>query len=814
MLHWLGQLRPHQSVQILKTTTLLSTSAIFLRFLCCSAVLSAIPAVAELPLSKEGRRLQAAHGHLFEALVPVGDAEFAGKAEGPRGRVLKRLTVARPGVTVDGTVELALPAGLAPVLQFFRYIELRGKDLGGIDGRLELLPAAAGAGMHRSGRGATFLRVQIPSIPTSSATEDAVFRIRIKGTGTVERIDILPFGGGLSERFDPLPYQNLGYDRPPRAEALALDLTRTLSHGGVTGVDRRQWFRIYAKPMSLPGVLAREVAGYGFSPGRQILKISPALEKYPPVKLGEDPARPGWHDPEYFTQKYQNTTYKKIGERWAGLPFAMCFDDWPQFMCVGSSPADNGRGTPREDAFDAAATLAADILENQIKHSGRTATWWEVKNESSIKAEWDYHWRGKEIDSWGILSTFHNKVAGAVHARTPGVKVGGPASAWMQVQVGDFILWRKQVQFMDETRGHLDFYSHHFYESPGTVGAYTRRTSGYTNYLHGRMTSILDMVRAHMHGTDNVHPVLITEMGALNVGRTQADYWLRLRAMSGFLTQLMDRPDEVALAVPFLFANVPWNPGSGYAAFVPKPGKSPNSKDLADYVATPNLHFFQLWKDFAGTYLPVTTASRTTFAVAAYEEGRVHIAVTNVSPDRIALNLGDLPEGAKLEQRRLRYYDGEIRYQDPAPADPAAVPVDVEETTLLTLHLPAVLRPDKTLLRTSAYAPETAVPLTDAPKDGFSIATPEPATLTRVRLAVGLHRSGGIRGPLEVIVNGYPYQADISSWAQNVSDLFEPAILEIDPAHLREENLIRVSIASGEPKITLTSLHFDLDREG
>ena len=37
--------------------------------------------------------------------------------------------------------------------------------------------------------------------------------------------------------------------------------------------------------------------------------------------------------------------------------------------------------------FDDAATLAAAYVADQINDGGRTATYWEVKNESTIKSE-------------------------------------------------------------------------------------------------------------------------------------------------------------------------------------------------------------------------------------------------------------------------------------------------------------------------------------------------------------------------------------------------------------------------------------------
>jgi len=116
----------------------------------------------------------------------------------------------------------------------------------------------------------------------------------------------------------------------------------------------------------------------------------------------------------------------------------------------------------------------------------------------------------------------------------PGTKVGGPSSAWMQVQIKDFALYKSQRKFLDLTKGKLDFYSHHFYEDFNTIGVWERRGSTYTNYLTGCLEAILDMFRAHMHGTDNVRPILVTECGSLQPGRGPSDYWLRLRSWSAY----------------------------------------------------------------------------------------------------------------------------------------------------------------------------------------------------------------------------------------------------------------------------------------
>ena len=40
-------------------------------------------------------------------------------------------------------------------------------------------------------------------------------------------------------------------------------------------------------------------------------------------------------------------------------------------------------------------------------------------------------------------------------------------------------------------QGKLDFFSYHFYENSGMLGAYERRGQGYTNYLLGRYEAVL-----------------------------------------------------------------------------------------------------------------------------------------------------------------------------------------------------------------------------------------------------------------------------------------------------------------------------------
>ena len=183
--------------------------------------------------------------------------------------------------------------------------------------------------------------------------------------------------------------------------------------------------------------------------------------------------QPGAADLSFFDRYDAGERLRSAIPELKGKTFLQCFNDWPDFMSVPLK----GRGTPLEERFDEAAELAAAYVADQIADAGYTSTWWEVKNESSVKSEWDHHF-AKGKDGWGLLADFHNRTADAIHAKAPGVKVGGPSSAYMQFQVQDFTLYRSQARFIEETRGHLDFFSHHFYENLGMLGAHARRGFG------------------------------------------------------------------------------------------------------------------------------------------------------------------------------------------------------------------------------------------------------------------------------------------------------------------------------------------------
>jgi len=735
-------------------------------------------------LTPEGQQRKSAHDFLFNTFAQNRKCDFTKDKS-----ILKEIVVSTNRIEADGSLIIELPEGSQRIASMFRHLILRGENLDRVGG-LSLHPYQANSRMHHSIQKPEVYRVQMGSMPIPEKEAPKIV-LKAETTGPVVVTEVaFSSQGKLRSKFDDIPYR------------------RELSVAGHVDLEREKFFRYYARPGMHNHSQQKWAHERGFLPGRQILKMQYSLVKgYTPNQptLTESTSQKGHADLSFF-EKYDSTpTVTKAIEAFRDIDYAMCLDNWPDFMSIDHV----GRGTPKVEHFDAAAELAGAVIADQIKDGGRTATWWEVKNESTIKSEWDYHWAD---NSWDLLADFHNKVADQVHAKAPDVKVGGPSSAWMQLQIKDFSLHKSQRKFMDATKGKLDFYSHHFYEDFNTIGAWERRSTTYSNYLMGRLEAILNMLRAHMHGSDNVKPILITECGSLQPGRGPSDYWLRIRSWNAYTHKFLQRPHEVDMSVPFAFLSVHWNPTSGNAAFIPKEGKNTNLP-IEELQRTPVADFFELWRDFDGRRLPVKFSHRWLDATAVHHEKQIHVALTNMSGQRLSVELSGVAGSASInsaKQNRLYYRDGEVHFENGNELkNLSAIEVDVEETTIVSIKLEEPLSVSETLRRDFYYSAETAIKPKDAAEDGFQIEVPNAADINQARLVIGVHCDGGLKKPLQLDFNGKAATTN-QKWASEVKNLFEPVIVNIPVAILKESNFIKIGNQKG---LTITSVHLEIDRE-
>lgn len=757
-----------------------------------------------LELSAEGKQQLEKHRYLFDSFLKGRETKFVGSG---KYKALKEVQVMKLTRELRHGDTLLLPPGSEKVAVFFRHLAFHGTDLDRI-AEVRVLPFSPDLAPPRSAQVKDFFRVQMPTIPESEKPfEPMKIRFLMKKKDSVCRMDDLVFIAqkAISPEFDRIPYVDLGSNLPRQKVVIEIDTEHELSVGGSTNLNRQRWFRIHETPGVVHSSFEKWATERGFGPGRGIIKFNPALTRGwgRQERLQQRSDRPGAADLTFFERYDSAERLRRAIPEFRKTPYAMCFDDWPEFMSV---PLE-GRGTPRIDRFDDAAELAAAYVEDQVKDAGYTATWWEVKNESTVKSEWAHHWQEKQgIDGWGLLADFHNRVADAIHQRTPDAKVGGPTSAYMQLQVQDFELFRKQARFITETRGHIDFFSHHFYENFGTLGAYARRNAGYSNYLLGRYEAILDMLRAHMHQADNVLPILITECGSLQNGQKPSDCWLRLHAWSAFLNKSMQRPDQIELFVPFVFLHMPWNPNSGDAAFRPK-DDSKKAWVLSDFEPTLTAKFLELWRDFDGRRLPVRAKRRWLDVVAVHDSDRISLAITNMGGQQLSVDLSDTAAkigASRASQIRLNYHQGQVVFEPEHDVKIDAIPVDVNETTIVRLHPSGKINPGKTLFLNRWYAPQTATKSSGEPIR-FNLSVRDPEAIQTATLIVGLHRRGGIQKPVEVSINGHQITIEPKDAAE-FSEFFAPLRANVPSSWIRNQN--RISVTT-EKETTITSVQLE-----
>ncbi|MEQ8836061.1 MAG: beta-agarase [Lacipirellulaceae bacterium] len=765
------------------------------------------PAVfAQSPLSPEGEEQLATHNFLFDSFSEGRKTVYQGQGA---DRGLKELTLLEETRQIRDGYELLVPEGAERIAGLFRHFGFHGKNLDRIK-EVHVFPFSPDKAPPRSVQKKDFYRVQMPSIPLSDEPFGQMkIKFLMKHKDAVCQIDDLIFYAqkAIPPEFDTIPYRDLGSEHPREAVEILIDTDNELWIGGSTDLQRDRWFRMHETPGVVHQSFEKWAAERNFLPGRGAFKFNPAITrrwgKWEPLKERDD--KPGSADLTFFDQYDAGVRHRKTIPLFKSKPFALCFNDWPEFMSVPLV----GRGTPQISRFAEAAELAAAYVEDQIEDGGFTAHWWEVKNESSVQSEWAHHWKEKQgIDGWGLLADFHNQVADAVHERAPEVKVGGPSSAYMQVQVKDFTIYHNQARFIEETRGHLDFFSHHFYENALMLGAHERRGMGYSNYLLGRYEAILDMLRAHMHKVDNVLPILITECGSLQNGRNPSDNWLRLLAWNAYLTKSMQRPDQIDLFVPFVFLHMSWNPMSGDAAFTPKTDRERHYK-IEDFEPTTIANYFELWRDFDGRRLPVSFNRQWLDVIAVHQDNRISLAITNMGGRQLSVDLSKVAKKLGVKQAvqtRLNYHRGEVVFEPEHSIKVDSIPVDVNETTIVRLILPQPLRPRGKLRRERCYAHATAVKSNGEPIL-FEVQVDQPEAVSSAQLIVGIHRRGGVTKPLQVEFNGEPIAIDKGD-AHEFTEYFAPLSTQLPLSKLQASNSVKISSESGA---TITSVQIVTD---
>ena len=426
--------------------------------------------------------------------------------------------------------------------------------------------------------------------------------------------------------------------------------------------------------------------------------------------------------------------------------------------------------------------MSARFIKAQVRDSGRTADWWEVKNESDVKSEWIYH-HEKNYDGWKLLADFHNVMADKIHDAVPDVQVGGPVSAWFIPYAGNFAVWKSQARFMDLTRDHLDFYSHHFYEV-GAMDSLERVQREGHSYIQGGLECTLDMLKAHMTATGNVKPMLCTEYGSLSFVRDERGFWMHIKNINALMLKFMDRPQDFEMCVPFMLTFMHWAPDS-LETFI---HQTPDG----EFIKTKNTYILDMWTGFKGRRIPVSDSEHKVRTQALIDGDLIRLAVNNHSGRRVALDIETVvPKGCRVVsvKRRMALFEkGETRFVYDELPDLGKIPMGVDVTAIFEIRLDKAPNLTKVLNETVHYATATAVPVKGSAELDIPV---DVKNATSAVLRVDLYRKGGFAKPLTLSLNGEEHVVDLT-YSKGTPDLFDYVEVPVDPKTIGAKNRLVV----------------------
>ena len=273
-----------------------------------------------------------------------------------------------------------------------------------------------------------------------------------------------------------------------------------------------------------------------------------------------------------------------------------------------------------------------------------TPKYYEVMNEPFVHAK-DY------VETWAEtpaviveMSKVFKAVADKVHAEIPGMQVGGYASAYPEVEKDNFDYWNTRMKtFMDVAGESMKFFATHIYDGRNVEGDFTLRSGSNSE-------AILDLIEAYSYKKWKlVKPHLISEYGFTAQGLVGKPYSPELNgtcliAYNKILMQLLDKPDRLVKAIPFITAKATWfydnkkgNP-NGY----PYPWVIKKKEEDGSYSFTHLKKFYELWKGVEGKRTEVASNNPDIQIHSFIKKGKAFVAINNLTDGDQEVNVSFL----------------------------------------------------------------------------------------------------------------------------------------------------------------------------
>lgn len=363
----------------------------------------------------------------------------------------------------------------------------------------------------------------------------------------------------------------------------------------------------------------------------------------------EDPNKAGWPDVSYIEERgasaintYKNKTeVHNLENRLTNMMMGGQEHMYPHGQATSI-------GGLTYAGHEATAEFFAQYFKNFFGEGGTTGKKMpkllEVCNEPFVKA-----------DQLGVtrqtLAEYHNDVALRVKALNPELMVGGYSAAHPAFENNNnsFNLWEANWRmFIDVAGANMDFFSFHLYDFAQTTDDMAAEM-----YRSGsNIEAIMDMINHYSYlALGETKPWSVSEYGWLcktcDGGYDIKEDWYNLRSFNNMMVQLMERPDQIINAIPFMILKAKWaHPeGEEYNTYGPRImreiGELPGEEAHGGYIYTELIKYFEFWKNVNGTRVDTKSEDLDIMADAYIDGKKMYLILSNLEKgdEDIDLNL-------------------------------------------------------------------------------------------------------------------------------------------------------------------------------
>ncbi|WNJ18390.1 hypothetical protein [Pontibacter sp. G13] len=398
---------------------------------------------------------------------------------------------------------------------------------------------------------------------------------------------------------------------------------------------------------------------------------------------------------------------------WQGNP--TYFDRLTDDIIITDHPY---RGFVYNGDFDKGAAYNSAYM--QAAFSNSMPKYYELLNEPFVHTTDFAPWADRNLVI-AQMTNLWKKTADKIHADIPGLMVGGYASAWPEMEQGNFSHWQERMKaFMDGAGSSMDFFSTHFYDGANVVGDDQNRSGSNSE-------AIMDLIESYSYEQFGVaKPHVISEFGKTvkewtkdaNGAKDPKPYseqrdWSILKSMNSFTMQFMQRPDRILKTIPFITAKSNFFYSNDNPNQYPYPWVILKKESNGTYTYTHLRKYFELWKDVKGKRVDAQTTDPDLIPGVYVDGNTAYITLHNMETANKTMTLNMLNNMAGnitgVTIRRLRANASgapelAVNTQGNLPAN---ITLSGQETVVIICNLNSAVTFDNTIRETQYYAGKT-----------------------------------------------------------------------------------------------------------